>query len=497
MRHLIKLTAVCLTAATLLAGTASAASREGLISEGEQALLDGNAIVAERAFIVGMDQFPGDQRFPYYAGVAAYILHRHGDASRRLVQATDDFPRAHFYLAMIALEDGRPEEALQQIDAYLERVPRDPEGELLKGLAKLKLADPDAVNHFNLAAQLDKKYLSVALFYRGLSQFEHNEQAGADKALRAVMRLGDQPALLKLAEQTLDVMKNRGDIARTWWGEAYIDTIYDDNLNREVAANRRGEGIRMLTRGRFWGTVMDEDPTITVGGWFAHDQPIAEIEEPITGRVSGRTGIGLFGDVGFYKPLEKLSLDPGIETELDLSMADVSGGYGLSRVDVVFRPRLYLFADHERSTKIFYELGVIADPATGFNSGIRNKFGVRPSWTGSNRRTYVSGLIAFENVSADADAFSYFGPVMVLDAQGDLGKGWILETTASYKKKFFRDVNPERDEDALLAHVGVGYWSRKKKVVTLVGTDQEVHLNTDDTRSWKARSYWLRLGAYL
>lgn len=469
-----------------------AASREGLIAEGERALMVGNAIVAERAFINGMNTYPDDPRFAYYAAIAALYLDRPSDAERRFLLAAEHYPRAEFFLGIIALDNGESAEALAHFDNYLKRVPRDPEGELLKGVALLGMSDPKAVDHFNLAAQLEKSLRTYALFYRGLSQFEHAQSDGADKALRAVMRLGDQPALLQLAEQTLDVMQNRGDIAAIQWAEVYLDTIYDDNVNREYDRFQKDDGMRMQLRARYWKQVRSGKPALIAGAWLAHDQPVG-----VGGGASGRSSFGGLFDLGYYKPLDRLSVDPGVEFEPAFQLFDGGAGYKINQMDVALRPRLYLFKDHERSTKLFYEFKYVNDFDEGFFSGPRHVLAVRPSWTGRNRRTYISALMGLQADSTDADAYRSVGPKISLDAQGSLPNGLLVEMTASYRKAFYSHVSPSRQEDALLGHFGIGWWKPESKFVLLAGTDQEVHLSSEAGRDYRVRMYWLRLGAYL
>lgn len=488
-----------LTALLGAAMPAFAASRESLIAEGERALMAGNAIVAERAFVIGMNNYPDDPRFTYYAGIAALYLGRPSDAERRLLLSVEHYPRAEFFLGLIKLDEGDAPAALDHLDRYLKRAPRDPEGELLKGVALLAMSNPKAVDSFNLAAQLDKSLRTHALFFRGLSQFEKNDAENADKALRAVMRLGDQPTLLQLAEQTLDVMQKRGDIASKQWTELYLDTIYDDNINREYDrferdglnnANDKDAGLRFLLRGRYWRRMRDSQPALIAGGWFEHDQPIVN-------NTSARSALGGLFDLGYYRGLDKLSLDPGFEFEPSLALYDGGTGYALNQINLALRPRLYLFKDHERSTKLFYEFRYVSDFDEGFFTGPQHMLGIRPSWTGRNRRTYVSTLVALKADSTDAAAYRALGPKFSLDAQGSFAGGLLLEGTASYHKSFFRQVTPLRQEDTLIGHIGIGWWKPDKKFVFLVGTDQELHLSSELGRNYTVHSYWLRLGAYL
>ena len=123
--------------------------------------------------------------------------------------------------------------------------------------------------------------------------------------------------------------------------------------------------------------------------------------------------------------------------------------------------------------------------------------GVRPSWTGANRRTYVSGLLAINAEANSAAAYRSIGPKIGFDAQASVAKGLLIEMSAVYEKAFFRDVRPLRQEDTLVGHFGIGWWNPDQKFVMMVGTDQELHLNSEPGRDWTARMYWLRLGAYL
>ncbi|RMF13796.1 MAG: hypothetical protein D6761_10520 [Candidatus Dadabacteria bacterium] len=468
----------------------AADNAEGLLAEGERSLVAGNAIVAERAFVIGMNTWPDDLRFSYYAGIAAFYMGRDGDAEPRLLSAGSAYPRAWFYLSMIELDRGHAQAALKYINRYLKARPRDPEGELLRGIARLGLSDPKAVDSLNLAAMLDKSLRTYALFYRGLSQFERDERSGADKALRAVVRLGEKPGLLQLAEQTLDVMKQRGDVAARRWLEAYIDLAWDDNLNRNLDRESKEAGMRGLVRARYWQRLLEDEQSLLVGFNADYDQPLGADS-------SGRGTIGALMDYGFYTNRERLSLEPGVEFEPSVSLYDAGGGFGLNRADIALRPRLYLFQDHERATKVFYEFRYVSDIAEGFLTGPRHVLGVRPSWTGRNRRTFVTGLVALEASQSSAAAYRGIGPKFALDGQAALPNGLVTEVSATYRKQFLTHITPSRQEDALIGHFGIGWWKPSVRFVIMGGTDQELHLSTAAGRDYTVRTYWLRMGAYL
>lgn len=481
------LLAMCALVVALASG-AEAASREGLLAQGEQWLLKGSPLLAEVAFLQGMSSFPDDARFPYYAGVAAYVQGRERDAEKRFRDAVPAVPEAYFFLALLALEAGDVPAAGAAIDAYLKAKPRDAAGELLKGIVAFESGNPKAVDHLNLAAQLDRSLISYALFFRGLSEFQTAGVKADDKALRAVLRLGEQPRLMALAEQVMDVMQNRGEVAKTRWIEVFVDTIYDDNLNRELNQGNRIDGFRSVLRARYWETFRSDAPTLTAGVWLAHDQPFVS-------EVTARTALGLIGDMGGYYNFAAAAIDPGIEIEPSLVLGPPDGGYGLDEVDIAVRPRLYVFSDHERSVKMFYELGYLADVGRGFRSGLRHRLGLRPTWTGPNRRTYFSGLVALHAIDADARANRWIGPEIALDMQAKLLSGLLLELNAGLVKAFYREVRPVRNEDVLTVHGGLGY-AHPSGFVMLAGVDQEHHLNSESARNWRVYSYWLRLGGY-
>lgn len=488
-RQRIAAGAAVVVAVLLMASNGWTDQRESLLAEGERALLQGNAFVADQAFTRGMARYPEDPRFAYYGAIAAYLQQQFDKARERFRDAASDFPDAHFYTGLIALEQGDPEAAHEALRSFLDERPRDPRGELLLGLAQLQLDNPAAPGHFNLAARLDPDLRSPALFYRGLAQFRDDRREAADKALRAVVQLDESPRLVELAEQTLDLMRRRGDAWKSDWGEVWLDVLYDDNLLRELDRDGTDAGVRTLLKGRYWTDVLPEAPRVTVGGW-------ADVDVPVTAAGETRFVVGGIGDLGFYRAFEALSIDPGVELEPSLVVGGLGDGFGLRQVDVAVRPRLYLFGDHARSAKLFYELGYRYDAADGFRTGLRHRLGLRSSWTGFRRRTYLSALVAYRNEDAAAAAYRRFGPEIVLNGQGRPLEWLHVEALVGYTKWFYRFVRPRRDEDVLRLHGGVGWIHPEQQWLVMAGSSHEYHVLDIPDRNWRARTYSLRVGRY-
>jgi len=480
---------------------------EALLATGEAGLISGNTGMAEQAFLRGMRTFPDDPRFAFYAGITAFRDGR-GDAARaRFEQISESFPQAHFYLGVLALDDDDPITAEQHLQAFLAQHSRDPQGELLLGYAQMLQGVPEADEHLNRAAQLDQNLRSFAFFYRGLSQFQRDARESADKALRAVGVLDEYPRLVELGQQTLDLMRRRGDAAKKRWIEAFVDFVFDDNITREL--DRRGpegedlreDGVRNVVRGRYFEDFRTQSPKVTVGALLDLDIPVAfDTNTDVGLRTDPKTSLELrgFTDVGWYQALDRVSIDPGFESELGVALGPAEGDdFTFSGLRYTLRPRVYLFSDHERSLKLFYEASFRKDFDDDLRTALRQSVGVRPSWTGLNRRIYVSLLLAYRNQeAADARAFRWFGGEMSVDAQYNAPFGLILELQASYQKRFFREVRPTRDEDVFISHGGIGY-KADNGFLAMVGVSQEHHRNSDPARRWRVRNYWLRLGGYL
>ena len=132
---------------------------------------------------------------------------------RQALEIKPDFTPAHFYLAHVYLDLGRPARAKEELEAALTQAPGNPQFLASLGEAQRQLKDPGkAVETIRQALAADPS-LAEARYYLGLALFDLGKTAEAIKELEEVLRADPNRPEACLALGTVYNEANRFDDA--------------------------------------------------------------------------------------------------------------------------------------------------------------------------------------------------------------------------------------------------------------------------------------------
>jgi tetratricopeptide (TPR) repeat protein len=107
---------------------------------------------------------------------------------RQALEIKPDFTPAHFYLAHVYLDLGRPARAKEELEAALVQAPGNPQFTASLGEAERQLKDPRAAVETLRQALTADPSLSEGRYYLGLALFDLGQTADAIKELEQVVR---------------------------------------------------------------------------------------------------------------------------------------------------------------------------------------------------------------------------------------------------------------------------------------------------------------------
>lgn len=495
---------ILLGATAAITSSLSGESGEWWLSEAESALVAGECSKVEESLERAREQLPQDPRIPLFLGLCYLIEEKFAQAVQELSGVVTTFPHARIPYAFALLEIGEKEAALQSLSA-LGEMDETILPEILQALTLLQINPPEGIAALNQVIRKYKEFRGELLFFRALVQLRSQQHEAAQTALKASYQLKREDPEGTFIKRILTLSQGKGEANRRFYGDLYLDTVYQTNVTRVPEGDRKTRWFTGFLRGR--GMFR----TLTLPWYFSSllwvDQGIPYPSPPEVTRARD-TLVGAHLSLNYLLIRNYRAHDFGLGLEPILAL--VNGKPGV--LDFYLRPSYTLAVSPERTYKFFYELG--------FHQGYRSQLplpslpglqdliehridqdlsatqihrvGFRPSFTWGNPRVYLSPYLSYRLQTASAPSLGFHGPEFGIQFSSLPFLGLIIQGGTNLG---FALYNEPRHEDLTLSSwLGVGFFVEEWKILAMLGGGYESLISP----ILPFRNAWgfLRVGAY-
>lgn len=485
-----------------------------LQAKGEEEAQIGNWLLASRYFGEALAEAPDNIVLHLLAARTALELGRQEKAEEFLRDVLNRSPKAVLFLARMKAQQEAWQAVANLIIRYNRSRPRDPEALMLQALAFFHNEKyGKALKAALTAGNLDTHYKGQALLLAAQAKFRLADMGKARKALRMAAPLISGTSEEVLASDLAALIASKGEQKKRWWAYAFLDSVYTDNklflsdLTRWRFGRRDDAGYRLNNRRVLAGMVgylranvawqaLLDPVQVTTG--YAGTQEVYGQEKATyrtdfgnqTIRADAASVHTFWAEVARYTPLEDFSLEPALETSLDLDMPGLSP----SLISVNLIPKTTFYMDNFRSMTSAFELKINRDLSGAKRNSLDESLELQFQYTGRSRWHYGRATFTIGNHDAEQAGYSYRRQRLRFDSRLMPWKGLLVELLADVEQRYFRDSSEDRIDSLLSGDMRLGWMFWKRRIVASLTASQTHQLSTVSAFKARVRLYGVRLG---